>query len=99
MLRLIFAGLMLAAVGLTGCGDKGGNPPLTVLAGSELTYLKPLLPSIEKEAGVRLSVTYGGTLETTEKIDQGEPAELAWLSQGKSLGGREPAGKRGQAQE
>ena len=46
---------------------------LTVLAGSELKDLEPLLPDLEKATGVRLQLTVPGHLEGAEKIANGDP--------------------------
>jgi Ca-activated chloride channel family protein len=85
---------------LAGCGQSTQNPEnLTLLAGSELEDLKPFLPTIEQAAKVKLTVRYGGTLGIAEQIDQGEPADLAWLSQSKYISLLDKAGKRIVAQE
>ncbi len=91
--------IVLFTLALASCEQAENRSELTVLAGSELEKLKPLLPGIEQATGIRLNLHYGGTLETTEKIDQGEPADLAWLSQGKYLALTERGGKRVVAQE
>jgi Ca-activated chloride channel family protein len=58
---------------------------LHVLAGSELRDLEPLFPDLEKATGVRLAMTYIGTLEGAERIVAGDPADAAWFSHGKYL--------------
>ncbi len=69
--------LLLAA----GCGgDRAPALTLTVLAGSELRDIEPLLPQIRKATGVTLEMHYAGTLEAVEKLQAGEPYDLAWLS-------------------
>lgn len=100
MARLIASLLViLTALGLAGCDQPEPRAELTVLAGSELETLQPLLPGIERATGIHLNLRYGGTLETTEKIDRGEPADLAWLSQSKYLALTGRGGKRVVAQE
>src|SRR5262245_8953911 len=58
---------------------------LNVLAGSELRDLEPLFKDMEEATGVRLNLTYLGTLEGAEQIVAGEPADGAWFSHGKYL--------------
>jgi Ca-activated chloride channel homolog len=76
-------GLLLIIVA-GGCGALGGRE-MTVLAGSELQDLEPLLDEIEDETGVRLSFEYIGTLDGAEKLMAGEEYDLAWFSHGKYL--------------
>ena len=78
---------LLLAMGLALAVCEAPNPPaeLTVLAGSELEDMQPLLPRIEAATGIHLNLRFGGTLEITERIEQGEAADLAWLSQAKYL--------------
>lgn len=78
------------AVFLAGCGDGGhsdaGKPQapaadtLSVLAGSELKDIEPLLPLIEQRTGVRLVMEYAGTLEAVERIQSGNIPDAAWLA-------------------
>lgn len=58
---------------------------LTVLAGSELSDLEPLLDEIENETGVRLQFEYVGTIEGAERLMAGEQVDLAWFSHAKYL--------------
>ena len=81
----IIAMLMLA---VSGCGSisqlTGGNE-LTVLAGSELSDLSPMLDEIQQNTGVRLKFTYTGTLDGAEQIMSGANYDLAWFSHAKYL--------------
>lgn len=58
---------------------------LTVLAGSELKDLEPWLGKIESGTGLRLRMSYTGTLDGAERLMNGEPADLAWFSHAKYL--------------
>jgi Ca-activated chloride channel family protein len=58
---------------------------LTVLAGSELQDLEPLLAEIERETGVRLKMEYIGSLAGAERLLAGADHDLAWFSHGKYL--------------
>ena len=68
------------------CGKNDQPAPqapavtLSVLAGSELKDMEPLLPSIQAATGVTLQVHYSGTLDAVEKLQAGEAYDLAWLS-------------------
>lgn len=56
---------------------------LTVLAGSELKDIEPLLPAVEQATGVRLQLRYAGTLEAVERLNGSAGAtseDVAWLA-------------------
>jgi Ca-activated chloride channel family protein len=83
----------LLAVLLAACTSNGSNAStspqasntISVLAGSELKDLAPLLPDIEKATGVHLAMTYTGTLDGAERIVNGSNSDLAWYAQSKYL--------------
>jgi len=89
-MRLALPALCLLALGfLAGCEDASGpnaapQPPpggtLTVIAGSELKDIEPLLPLVEMATGVRLEMSYMGTLDAVERIQAGATADAAWLA-------------------
>ena len=93
MQALLKALLFVAAVlALAGCDGKNSadnaaveENSLSVLAGSELRDLEPLLDEIASKTGVKLRMSYSGTLEGAEKLLAGEPVDLAWFSHGKYL--------------
>ena len=102
------AALLVAIVttGLvTGCGNDSSSPDpndpnaLTVLAGSEVKDLVPLLPDIKKATGVTLALSYSGTLEGAEAIANGAKTDVAWFSSGHYLSLLPGAGSRIVAQE
>src|SRR5262245_12975637 len=61
-----------------GIGEPDQSNTLTVLAGSELKDLAPMFPDIQQATGVKLVPTYIGTLDGAEKIDEGDPSDVAW---------------------
>lgn len=78
---------MVALLGLVACSPKDtpkANAPdanaFTILAGSELKDLEPLLPAIEQATGLRLRLQYTGTLDAVERIQGGEAVDAAWLA-------------------
>ena len=74
------------AVPLASCSSAPDSAhTLTVLAGSELKDLEPLLPDLEKATGVRLELNYIGTLDGAEKIANGDPSDAAWFSHAKYM--------------
>ncbi|MEM7117336.1 MAG: substrate-binding domain-containing protein [Chloroflexota bacterium] len=79
---LALSGLMVM---LTGCRLLASGEVVTVLAGSELRDLEPLLDEIAAETGVRLQFEYIGTLNGAEALLAGHDADLAWFSHGKYL--------------
>jgi Ca-activated chloride channel family protein len=58
---------------------------MTVLAGSELKDVEPLLDDIERATGVRLELEYIGTLDGMDALLGGADYDLAWFSHGKYL--------------
>jgi Ca-activated chloride channel family protein len=106
--------LLLAAItGISAaCGGGGGgrdanaagggaNDPhgLTVLAGSELKDLEPLLPDLERATGVRLHFTYSGTLAGIDRLNAGEQFDAVWFSHAKYLVLNDASTSRVKAQE
>ena len=76
---LVFSTLLLL---LTACGGgllSSGNT-LTVLAGSELKDLEPLLDEIRRNTDVNLEFTYIGTLDGAEQLASGAEYDLGWFS-------------------
>jgi Ca-activated chloride channel family protein len=85
-------GLGLIALVLAGACSSGPSTPvdtshtLTVLAGSELKDLVPLLPDIQKNTGYQLSLKYTGSLDGAQSIADGtDHSDAAWFSTGNYL--------------
>lgn len=85
-------GLVLTA-GLSGC--TGGGPSvdqahtLRVVAGSEVKDLAPLFDQLTQETGIRLDLTYMGTLEGAEEVANGTldgTADATWFPSNRYLG-------------
>lgn len=76
---------LLTACGDTDQGAETNANTLTVLAGSELKDVEPLLPELEKATGVRLKFEYSGTLDGVERVQSGEAFDAAWFSHAKYL--------------
>jgi Ca-activated chloride channel homolog len=86
LLALAGAGLALG-VGLaaSACGGSSSTT-LTVLAGSEVKDLEPLLGDVRKHTGIDLKLDYVGTIEGTQEIASGRDShDLAWFSHSKYL--------------
>ena len=81
--KLAGAGLLLSLL-LAACGTKE-LPTLTLMGGSELTDLKPILEDVAKTAGVKLSVQYTGTLDGTEQLLGGAKPDLVWFASARYL--------------
>jgi Ca-activated chloride channel family protein len=90
---------------LAGCGATSSSPDLsapstlTVLAGSEVKDLEPMLPDIKAATGVTLVISYSGTLEGAEAIAGGAATDVAWFSSGNYLSLLPGAGSRIVAQQ
>ena len=84
---ILLAGAILA--GVWGCGNVEDifkkAEQVSILAGSELKDLEPMLPQIRKATGLDLHFHYIGTLDGAEKLVMGEQVDFAWFSHGKYL--------------
>ncbi len=88
-MRLV--GLVLALAVFTGACSSGQpttdtSHALTVLAGSELKDLVPLLGDVQKNTGYQLQLKYTGSLDGAQAIADGtDKSDLAWFSTGNYL--------------
>ncbi len=82
-----FLYLPLLLLTMMGCQLFSPAKTITVLAGSELKDIEPLLDDIEQATGVRLAFEYIGTLDGAEALLSGQNAnyDLAWFSHGRYL--------------
>jgi Ca-activated chloride channel family protein len=85
-------GVFVAAMALvpTACSGSGGHGrpgpnTLTILAGSELSDLQPLVSRIRNDTGLDLRFEYAGSLDGAESIVRGTDADLAWFSNDKYI--------------
>jgi Ca-activated chloride channel family protein len=90
-MRTRLLGLVTLAVVAIAAACSSGQPPdtshtITVLAGSELKDLVPLLPDIQKATGYTLSLKYTGSLDGAQAIaDRTDKSDAAWFSSGNYL--------------
>ena len=83
VLMVVFLSVVVTTT-LIGCGEP--QETLTVIAGSELKDIEPKLDAIAKTTGVRLQMTYIGTLDGADQIVNGhDQYDLAWFSHAKYL--------------
>nr|WP_206068846.1 VWA domain-containing protein [Nonomuraea sp. FMUSA5-5] len=69
-------------------GPTDGPDVLRVLAGSEIKDLEPLLRRAESEAGVKVALTYTGTLDGADQVASGRAdgkADATWFSSNRYL--------------
>jgi Ca-activated chloride channel homolog len=52
----------------------------SILAGSELKDLEPLIPAMEQATGLKIKFNYSGTLEAVERLSSGEQTDAAWFA-------------------
>ena len=104
--RFAAAVLALAVVLVAaGCDDASSSPNLDdpntlgVMAGSEVKDLAPLIADIKSKTGVRLALSYSGTLVGAEAIAGGAKTDAAWFSSGHYLSLLPGAGTRVVAQQ
>lgn len=81
-INLRFTSLLILVVLLfsISCNQLRPNNTITILAGSELKDLEPLLDDIEKETGLQLQFEYIGTLDGTEQLLNGTEYDFGWFS-------------------
>lgn len=85
--RFMTLALVASVFALMACSPKNSATAndtsadaFTILAGSEVKDLEPLLPEIEKATGLRIKLKYAGTLDAVERIQSGEAFDAAWLA-------------------
>ncbi len=99
--KFVAIALTVAAFTLAGCEKKPVEQPkpaaapaavkvdtdvLTVLATSDLRDVLPLEQMVEKATGVKLKFSFGGTMESTEAVQNGKAnADAAWFANAKYL--------------
>lgn len=76
--------LLVTSVALL-AGCFGSNETLTVLAGSEVSDLEPLLDRIARDSGLQLEFEFTGTLDGADQLMSGKEVDLAWFSHAKYL--------------
>ena len=88
MIRRLVAAFLPVLLLLTSCSTTPAEDTahtLTVLAGSELKDLVPLLPDIKKNTGYQLKLSYTGSLDGAQAIVDGDKSDMAWFSSGNYL--------------
>ena len=83
----VWLGLLVLASACSGSQPATDTShTLTVLAGSELKDLVPLLSDIEKNTGYQITLHYTGSLDGAQAIADGsDSSDLAWFSTGNYL--------------
>jgi Ca-activated chloride channel family protein len=105
LLAIVLAGTLGVAFACStgspaGPGTPGGSgATLTVLAGSELKDIEPLLPDLQRATGYRLQLSYVGSLDGAQRIVTGDRSQLAWFSSAKYLSLLQGGGSRIVAQQ
>lgn len=92
VLVVALAAVVLAACTGSGSGSAPGStaaPPgpntVTILAGSELQDLAPIVPRIERDTGLDIRFGYAGSLNGADQIAHGTSEDFAWFASGNYL--------------
>jgi len=93
IVRTLWGWAVVALLGIVSVAACTSSQPsvdsahtLTVLAGSELKDLVPLLPDIQKNTGYQLALKYTGSLDGAQAIvDGSDKSDMAWFSTGNYL--------------
>jgi Ca-activated chloride channel homolog len=84
---LIIGASLLAACsssgGSSGKADSNSPDTLTVLAGSELKDMQPVLDAAKKATGVKVAFQFTGSLAGADQIASGTEADAAWFASDK----------------
>ena len=84
----------LVAAGCTTGSDSGGSggtyadgaSTLNILAGSELKDMVPILDDARAATGVKVNLTYVGSLDGAERIAEGTTADAGWFGSDRYIG-------------
>jgi Ca-activated chloride channel homolog len=78
-----------ASAGLAACGGASSKPSasgtITMIGGSELKDMLPILADAEKATGVHVDLSYTGSLDGADKIASGTDADAAWFASDKYI--------------
>jgi Ca-activated chloride channel family protein len=98
LVAILLTGLLAGCAASVTPGPGDPNT-LTVMAGSEVKDLQPLLADIKSATGVTVQMAYSGTIEGAEAIANGATTDAAWYSTGNYLSLLPGAGSRVVAQQ
>lgn len=83
------AGLIMLSCGCSALGNIVGGKTLRILSGSENSELSDILSECEKRTGVKLEMTYKGSVDIMQELKNGAPdydavwtASSLWISLG-----------------
>lgn len=83
------AGIMLLSCGCSVFGKITGGETLRILSGSENAELSAILDECEKQTGVKVEMTYKGSVDIMQELKNGAPdydavwtASSLWISLG-----------------
>ena len=83
-----FALATLSVVILSACGVKDNNQAankngISIIAGSEIQNIEPLIKQASDELGFPISVKYSGTIEGVEAVKTSSDYDVAWFGNSK----------------
>ena len=83
----VLLALALVTAVLSGCGSKAisASNTLNVVGGSELKDMAPILADAQRATGVKVVLTYTGSLDGADKIAAGSSAGAAWFASDKYI--------------
>lgn len=84
-MRRSVAGVAALLIAAAGCAEQGPAPTLEILAGSELADLADVLEDAADATGVRVDLTYTGSLQGAERIALGTTSDAAWFASDRYL--------------
>lgn len=78
----------IAALSLTACDvqnttDSGSQNGLSIIAGSEIQNIEPLILQASKDLGFPISIKYSGTIEGVEAVKTSNTYDIAWFGNSK----------------
>ena len=83
--RAVLGVALVALLAACASSSRDDVRTMSVLAGSELRDIEPMLPELERRTHVRLQLTYSGTLAGIDRLNAGERFDAVWFSHAKYL--------------
>lgn len=83
-----FSLVSIAAFALTACNEQDSQSSaqsggLTIIAGSEIQNIEPLIKKASKDLGFPISLKYSGTIEGVEAVKTSNTYDIAWFGNSK----------------
>lgn len=80
----LFSLISIAAFSLTACNNQiSSDNGLSIIAGSEIQNIEPLISQASKDLGFPINIKYSGTIEGVESVKSSNSYDVAWFGNSK----------------